>query len=275
VLGIPDSVMPHVRRFGFSGVVALGVVVVMIFGINPITVLTGQVAEPLPHTTLTALTAIEEGEAEPADLVGAVAREANGFWERAFRSGALFYPPVTLQMVPTARELGCGMAGVDIGTFYCPETATIYVDMAAYDQLVAAHPEQGHIAQGYRIGVAYGHHVQNALKALDDLAADRESLSADELAQREQQLSAQAACYGGVWTKWAGLEPLMDDVAMVRAIDASGGGAAVTQMPSRAAFAIPETFAAPSAEFRKFAFDLGYGIPAGGSCRLDKIVDPA
>jgi len=54
--------MPHVRRFGFSGVIAVGVVVVMLFGINPVTVLTGQAAEPLPHTTLTALEAIEQGE---------------------------------------------------------------------------------------------------------------------------------------------------------------------------------------------------------------------
>ena len=38
---IPESVMPHVRRFGLSGAIALGVVVVMLFGINPVTVLTG------------------------------------------------------------------------------------------------------------------------------------------------------------------------------------------------------------------------------------------
>ena len=47
---IPASAMPHIRRFGWTGVVALGIVVVMLAGINPITVLTGQVSPPPPPT---------------------------------------------------------------------------------------------------------------------------------------------------------------------------------------------------------------------------------
>ena len=269
MLGIPDSVMPHVRRFGFSGAVALAVVVVMLFGINPVTVLTGQVAEPLPHTTLTALAAIEAGEGKPEDLVGAVQREANGFWERAFRAAAVYYPPVTLKMVQSSRELGCGMAGSVVGTFYCPDESTVYVDMSAYAGLVDAFPEQGHKAQGYLIGLAYGHHVLAAIKAYDEL----EGLDPAARQVREQQIGVQAACYGGAWTKWAGLEELFDDPAMVRAIDSVGAGNDVAPVPSRAA--IPRALAQPSPTFRKFGFDLGYAIPAAGSCRLEKIGEPS
>lgn len=261
--------MPHVRRFGFSGAIALSVVVVMLFGINPVTVLTGQVAEPLPHTTLTALAAIEAGEGKPEDLVGAVQREANGFWERAFRAAAVYYPPVTLKMVPSSRELGCGMAGSIVGTFYCPDDSTVYVDMARYDQLVADFPEQGHKAEGYLIGLAYGHHVLAAIKAYDEL----EGLDAAARQVREQQIGAQAACYGGAWTKWAGLEMLFDDPAMVRAIDSVGVGDDVALAPSRAA--IPRALTPPSPAFRKLGFDLGYAIPAAGSCRLEKIGPPS
>ena len=274
MLGIPDSVMPHVRRFGFSGVIAVGIVVVMIFGINPITVLTGQVAEPLPHTTLTALAAIEDGSGKPEDLVGAVQREANGFWERGFRSGGVYYPPVALTMVPTSRELGCGMAGSDLGTFYCPENSTIYVDMAAYQQLVADYPGQGHIAEGYMIGLAYGHHVQFALKELDKRALAT-TQSPEGLAVLDQRLGAQAACYAGAWTKWAGLELLLDDPAMVAAIDRASAVLDITEAPSRAAFAIPRTFTPAGAAFRKQWFDAGYAIPAGGTCRLDKVGAPS
>lgn len=265
MLGIPDNVMPHVRRFGFSGAVALAVVVVMIFGINPVTVLTGQVAQPLPHTTLTALAAIEAGEGKPEDLVGAVEREANGFWERAFRSAAVYYPPVTLKMVPSNRELGCGMAGSDVGTFYCPDNGTVYVDMSSYAALIAAYPEQGHKAEGYLIGLAYGHHVQQALKEFDKLAA------LDEAGQleRKQVLGAQAACYAGAWTKWAGLEVLLDDPAMVSAIDSVSTGSDVTAAPSHTA--IPRALTSASPNYRKFGFGLGYAIPAAGSCRLEKL----
>lgn len=260
--------MPHVRRFGFSGAIALGVVVVMIFGINPVTVLTGQVAEPLPHTTLTALDAIANGEGTPEDLVGAVEREANGFWERAFRSAAVYYPPVTLEMVTSSRELGCGMAGSTLGTFYCPDDSTVYVDMARYAELVAAYPEQGHKAEGYLIGLAYGHHVLAALDQFAPLAG----LGDPDRTALEQQLGARAACYAGAWTKWAGLEELFDDPAIGRAIDSVDNGAAVAQMPSR--MAIPRTLAPPSPAYRKHGFDLGYAIPAAGSCRPEKIGQP-
>ena len=268
MLNIPDSVMPHVRRFGFSGAIALGIVVVMIFGINPVTLLTGQVAEPLPHTTLTALEAIKAGDGTPEDLVGAVEREANGFWERAFRSAAVYYPPVTLKMVESSRDLGCGMAGSDLGTFYCPDDGTVYVDMAAYKDLVAAFPEQGHKAEGYLIGLAYGDHVLAALDDFDALA----TLDGDARIKLEQQLGARAACYAGAWTKWAGLEILLDDPAMVRVIDSTSSGRSVTPMPSR--MAIPRLLTPPSPGFRKYGFDLGYSIPAAGSCRAEKFATP-
>lgn len=260
--------MPHVRRFGFSGVIAVGIVVVMIFGINPVTVLTGQVAEPLPHTTLTALEAIATGEGKPEDLVGAVDREADGFWERAFRSAAVYYPPVEVKMVASSADLGCGMAGSDVGTFYCPDDSTIYVDMAAYADLVAAYPAQGYKAQGYLIGLAFGHHV---LAALGDY--DLSGLDDAARTQREQQLGARAACYAGAWTKWAGLEELLDDPTMVAVIDSVGTGTDVAHMPSRNA--IPRALTPPDPAFRKLGFDLGYAIPAAGSCRDEKVVAPS
>lgn len=272
MLGIPDSVLPHLRRFGFSGVVALGVVIVMALGINPITLLTGQVAEPNPHTTLTALAAIEAGEAEPVELVEAVQREVDGFWQRAFRSAAQFYPPAKLFMASDSSGLGCGLAGSSAGTFYCPDDMTIYVDMAAYAALVAAHPEQGHKAQGYLVGRAWGNHVQHALGELTALDAERASLSEAEAERREQVLGAQAACYGGVWTKAAGLELLLDDPAMAAVIAEADAASAKAALPSRETTLLPLAFSPPSAELAQQWFGAGYAIPAAGSCRLEKIV---
>ena len=54
MLGIPDSVMPHVRRFGFSGLAAVALVVVMLLGVNPITLLSGNsklAAQVLPASS--------------------------------------------------------------------------------------------------------------------------------------------------------------------------------------------------------------------------------
>lgn len=266
MLGIPDSVMPHVRRFGFSGAIVVALVGVMLFGINPVSLLTGQVAEPLPHTTLTALEAIEAGEAGNDVLVEAVRREADGFWDRGFRQASVHYPASTLTMVATNREFGCGMAGSDLGVFYCPENSTIYVDMASYEALLAAFPREGHKAEGYLIGRAFGHHVQHALTLWGSQAAPEAGDTA-----YEQRLAAQAACYAGAWTKWAGLEKLFDDPNMVRAIQSRDVGQDVAAMPSRAGAPIPETYAQPDVTFLKQWFDAGYAIPAGGSCKLEKI----
>ena len=264
-MGIPDSVMPHVRRFGFSGVIAVAIVVLMIFGINPVSVLTGQKAEPLPHTTLTALEAIAQGEEDgPSELVGAVSREADGFWTRAFRQASVNYPPVALKVVGSSRELGCGMAGSELGVFYCPDEMAIYVDMARYAELVAAFPEQGHKVEGYLIARAYGHHVQRALAIWED-RADETVILAQEL-----NLAMQAACYAGAWTKWAGLEKLFDDPAMVRAIQSRDVGQDIASMPSRG-LRIPETYTQPGVDALKKGFDAGYAVPAAGSCRMERL----
>jgi len=45
---IPAGALPHVKRFGWSGVLALGVVIVMLAGINPITLISGKVSPPPP-----------------------------------------------------------------------------------------------------------------------------------------------------------------------------------------------------------------------------------
>ena len=275
MLGIPDNVLPHVRRFGFSGVIAVALVVVMVFGINPITVLTGQVAEPLPYTPLTALEAIAAGDAGPADMAEAVARETDGFWARGFRNGASYYPPATFKMVSESRDLGCGLAGSDIGTFYCPEDSTIYVDMSAYEALLADFPAQGHLAESYLIGLAYGHHVQNAQKLLEERARQSATLSPAALSVLEQRMGAQAACYAGASTKWAGLDKMFGDPVTAAAIAAAMAGAGdVTRAPAPAAFALPRDFAAASPAFTKQWFDAGYAIPSIGTCRLDKIGAP-
>ena len=88
----------------------------------------------------------------------------------------------------------------------------------------------------------------------------------------EQRMSAQAACYTGASTKWAGLDMLLDDAATANAI-ASGlaGGGDVTRVPSRAEMALPRDFAPAPAAFNKAWFDAGYAIPAIGTCRLEKI----
>lgn len=274
MLRIPDSVMPHVRRFGFSGLVAVGIVVVMLFGINPVTILTGQVATPNPYSILESLEAVE-ARGEPREVViEAVNRETNGFWERAFRQAAIHYPPVTLTSVADRSGIGCGLGGSAIGTVYCPADHTIYVDMANYAALAERHPGMADKVQAYLIGRAYGHHVQEALGLFAQLAETRANGTPEEIVMLEQRLSAQAECHAGAWTKFAGLEVLPDDPAFLAALADASRPQEAAAMPSRSEAIVPALLTPAPPDFAREWFDAGYAIPAGGTCRLEKIGTP-
>ena len=267
--GIPDTVMVHVRRFGISGALALGVIVLMLAGINPISVLTGQFAGPPPLMARTGIAAIEAGEATLEEFMTALNRDADAYWTQAFWVSKLPYASPKFVAVADSGELGCGMAGAAIGTFYCPLEATVYVDLSSYEQLRVAFPEVAAEAQAYRMGKAYGHHTQNELDLLAPFEATRAGMSAEAVLVLEQQFSAQAACYVAVWAGYARIGRLLDDPALVEAIDT-----VAELMPSQQARHIPETFAPAGAAFRKEWFDNGWALPVGGTCKIGLIGPP-
>src|SRR5687767_15001587 len=137
---IPESVMPHVKRFGFSGVIALGIVVIMLFGINPVSVLTGKVSPPPPPTTITGLPPADATIEMLAAYPPIVGGEAELMWRRAFYISAYRYPRISMTVASHNSKFGCGMAGKDLTVFYCPDTRTVYVDVDAYARLRAKHP---------------------------------------------------------------------------------------------------------------------------------------
>jgi predicted metalloprotease len=266
---IPENVMPHVRRFGLSGVVAVGVIIVMLFGINPITVLTGKVSPPPPPTSITGVPPADASLATLAAYPPVVGGEAELMWRRAFWVTAISYPAITMNVVASSAQFGCGMAGKDLGTFYCPDNQTVYVDTEAYARLRDRFPLGADYGQAFLVAEAYGHHVQNALGVFDELEAARTGRSDDEVEAFEKRIDMQAACYAGMWTITAGIDELMDNRQIVAALDAVETNRRRAILP--AGKIIPEALTAASFAGRKFWYDKGYGIPAGGVCGLSKI----
>lgn len=267
---IPESAMPHIRRFGWTGVVALGIVVVMLAGINPITVLTGQVSPPPPPTSITGKPATTAEDAALIAYPPIVGGEAELMWRRAFRLTAIEYPDIHISVVADRNAFGCGLAGKDVTTFYCPDDQTVYVDVDAYKRLRQKFPLGADYAQALLVAEAYGGHVQRVLGSLQAIADERQAGSA-KVEIMEKRLDMQSACYGAMWTKTAGIEPLYDNPAVLAAlaeVDANRTRAIAEPKPGQV---IPELVTAASAEGRKTWYDVGYAIPAGGNCGLDKI----
>lgn len=266
---IPESVMPHVRRFGWSGAVALGIVVVMLLGINPITLISGKVSPPPAPTSITGVPPATAKTAALAAYPPVVGGEAELMWRRAFYITAIKYPDIHMAVVADKSEFGCGLAGKDVGTFYCPDNQTVYVDTDAYARLRAKFPLGADYAQAMLVAEAYGHHVQWALGALKDLASAR--AAGGDVSMMEKRLDMQAACYGAMWTKTAGIESLYDNPAVLAALAEIEGNRdrAILSLPTTAV--IGELVTDASFEGRKTWYDVGFAIPAGGNCGLKKI----
>jgi predicted metalloprotease len=268
---IPAGAMPHVKRFGWSGGLALAVVIAMLAGINPITLISGRVSPPPPPTSITGVPASSATVEQIAAYPPVVGGEAELMWRRFFLQTAIRYPRVTLSVVESSGGFGCGMARKDLTVLYCPDTRTVYVDTGAYERLRARFPIGADYAIAYLVAEAYGHHVQWALGVFTNLVALQSKKDADGIRALERQIDQQAACYAAMWTITAGIDELNQNAAVMAAVDAveANRSNAIINLPLGKV--VPEVLTTASTEARAFWYDKGYAIPAPGSCKLEKI----
>jgi predicted metalloprotease len=270
---IPPAVIPHIKRFGISGVIAVGIVVVMLLGINPVSLLTGETSDPPALTSITGVPAEGADREALAGYARIINAESDVYWKRTFRQASVAYAPPKFIVANSSNEFGCGMAGHAIGTFYCRRERAVYVDLAAYDQLRQEYGQAAHYAQAVMIAYAFGNHVQYLV---DHFVGDTDPLrplgSATEQQLRGERLGMQAYCYAAQWVKVAGLPQLFEDPDVVRAFDAA------IAMPAEARAAamaegIYKALPPPSIADRNEWFAQGYDIPAAGTCKMSKIAE--
>src|SRR5512133_1773358 len=96
--------------------------------------------------------------------VVAVDNSLDGYWSDAFaRSGQSFQKP-RLNFFSGGVSTGCGSASSDVGPFYCPPDAEIYIDLDFFKELETRFGAQGgSFSRAYVIAHEYGHHIQNLL----------------------------------------------------------------------------------------------------------------
>lgn len=268
---IPPALAPHVRRFGWSGLAAVALVVVMLAGVNPITLISGQVSPPPPPTSITGVPAASATPAQLAAYPPVVAGEAELMWRRMFWQTALRWPQISLSVLPDSSQFGCGMAGKDLTVFYCPDNRTVYVDTGAYERLRQRFPLGADFALAHLVAEAYGHHVQWTLGVFTDLTALRSRGEADAAAELERQIDLQGACYAAMWAITAGIDELDDNAAVMAALDQveANRQRAIVSLPLGRVVA--EVLALGDDAARRRWYSLGYAIPAPGSCKLEKI----
>ena len=120
------------------------------------------------------------------------------YWKDEFTQAGETYQPAQTVIFSDAADTGCGQATTEVGPFYCPPDATVYIDLGFFDELQSRFgAEGGPLAEGYVVAHEYGHHIQD-LEGL--LSGGSGGTGADSRSVRTELM---ADCLAGIWVNHA------------------------------------------------------------------------
>jgi uncharacterized protein len=254
-----------------GGVVAGGlgglllVVVALVTGIDPSVVLGGgggdsSLQAPADGGLAECRTAADvEQDADCRFVV--VENSVQDFWEREFGERGARYSTATFTAFSGQVATGCGTASSQVGPFYCPADAGVYLDLGFFDVLRSRLGAQGgDFAEAYVIAHEFGHHVQNLAGQMERVRT-REGPDSDAV-----RLELQADCLAGVWAQGAtepgadGSAPLITEITeadIAEGIDAAETVGDDYIQERFGGTVTPETWTHGSSEQRRRWFERG------------------
>jgi uncharacterized protein len=225
--GSGRSGMPMGRIGGGAG--GLGIVGVIIFvlvsvlggggGFSP-----GASLDPFPGTPGAGSSAISSDAPDPQDslvpFVRFVVTDVQDSWARQFAGAGMTYHPTSLRLFTGAIGTGCGTANAQTGPFYCPADKFVYLDLGFFTELRDRFGAPGDFAQAYVIAHEFGHHVQDELGTLGDVAQQQRD-HPDQANELSVRLELQADCLAGVWAHSAYQEDILEDGDLEEGLNAA------------------------------------------------------
>ena len=186
-------------RFGIGGIIVV-VVGMMLFGMNPLSLLGGGTATAPQQQQASPESAQQICSASLAQHHSCqVLASTEDTWSKIFQQSCQTYTPPGLHFYQGQDQSGCGVAQSAMGPFYCPTDQRVYLDTSFFDELANRFHAAGDFAQNYVIAHEVGHHVQYLTGIADKVRAAQQNGSEAQGNAMQVKMELQADCYAGVW----------------------------------------------------------------------------
>lgn len=235
----------------------VGIVIVLVF-----TLLTGGnlgdvINNISPGVTNAPYVETAEDE-ELAEFVSVVLADTEEIWTEVLAREGIQYREPTLVLFSGSVQSGCGMAGSQMGPFYCPADEKLYIDLNFFDELKNRFNAPGDFAMAYVVAHEVGHHVQNLLGITDQVQDLRSRLSEEEYNQYSVRLELQADYLAGVWGYHTNQMGLLDEGDLEEALNAASAIGDDTLQKQAQGYAVPDSFTHGTSEQRRNWFYKGF-----------------
>jgi predicted metalloprotease len=184
---------------GGIGIVIVIVVLGLITGQNPLSLLQQIPMDSGPSVSQSTPYQSTPEEQELVDLVGVVLADTEDVWNKLLDD----YREPHLTIFNGTVQSSCGNADASTGPFYCSADERVYIDLSFYKELESRFNAPGDFAQAYVIAHEVGHHVQHLLGITDKVHEMKGQLNEAEYNKLSVKLELQADFLAGVWAHHA------------------------------------------------------------------------
>ena len=234
----------------------LGLIVLLLFtllGGNP-----GDLINTVsPGNSNTAYVETAEDQ-ELVEFVSVVLADTEDIWTEVLAEQGIQYREPTLVLFSGSVESGCGMAGSQMGPFYCPPDEKLYIDLSFFYELRDRYKAPGDFAMGYVVAHEVGHHVQNLLGVTDQVQALQSRLSQEEYNEYSVRLELQADYLAGVWAYHTNEWGILDEGDLEEALNAASAIGDDTLQKQARGYTVPDSFTHGTSEQRRRWFYKGF-----------------
>lgn len=197
-------------------------------------------------------------ENELAEFVSVVLADTEEVWDQVLAEEGVEYREPTLVLFSGSVQSACGMAGSQMGPFYCSADDKLYIDLTFYEELRTKFKAPGDFAMAYVVAHEVGHHVQNILGVTDQVHQLRSKLSEEEYNQYSVRLELQADYLAGVWAHHAERMGLLEEGDLEEALNAASAIGDDTLQKRAQGYAVPDSFTHGTSEQRQRWFYKGF-----------------